>query len=358
MKPVISIIIPVYNVEQYIKQCLNSIITQTYCDFEAIIIDNSSTDESGKICDEYAQRDERIRVVHKKNEGVGVSRNLGINEARGEWLTFIDSDDWVEPDYLENLINCAVSEDVDIILSGGYIGEEPVGVKIERYFDNTFEDGTLEFHRLLISKILAPNSYMNKMRGGINLGTTWGKLYRVNMLRENSLYFLVHIEPGMDTLFNMMVLNAAKVIHCNQYIGYHYRCFVPTGAMNKFHPEVVKTSYDYMIEMWKYNEKSCVKVDDNILYARAFLMIMQVFRTYFFHPQNTASYVEKTKEICEYKERPFVHRVIYRKSNAILTSKQVIFKYVLRFPWTGLITVLYLGYYKIFKIANKRQFQR
>lgn len=354
MKPKISVIIPVYNVEPYIRQCLDSIIAQTYCIFEAIIIDNSSTDDSGKICDEYAQRDKRIRVIHKKNEGVGVSRNLGIDEAQGEWLAFIDSDDWIESDYLEALINYTIPEGADIIFSGGYIEEGAAEKKIKRYFDRNFADKTPEFHKLLISKILAPNAYKNKMPEGNNLGTTWGKLYRVNMLRTNGLRFLVHIEPGMDTLFNMAVLNAAKEVRCEQYVGYHYRCFVPTGAMHKFHPEVVQTSYDYMIEMWEYNNRNRIKVDDDILYARAFIMIMLSFRTYFFHPENTIPFAEKVKEIRDYKNNPFVNRVIFRKENSLLTSKQIIFKYILRFSWAKPLLALYLACYKTLRIANKR----
>ena len=350
MGPKISVIIPVYNVEAYIGQCLDSIISQTYHNFETIIIDNSSTDESGKICDEYAQKDKRIRVIHKKNEGVGVSRNLGIREARGEWLTFIDSDDWVAPDYLENLMDCTLPESIDIVFSGGYIEEGPKEQRTERHFDKTFEDETPEFRRLLISKILAANACRDKMRNGINLGTTWGKLYRVDMFRTHSLLFLPHIEPGMDTLFQMKTLNIVRSVRCCPYIGYHYRYAVPTGAMHRFHPEVVQTSYDYVAAMWKYNEENHVKVDDDVLYARALLMVMQAFKTFFLHPENTASYANKAKWIREYKQKPLVHRVIFRKSNAILTYRQIAFKYTLRLPGAGAIQILYFLYCMIKKV--------
>ena len=100
----ISIIVPVYNVEKYLNRCLDSIINQSFINFELILINDGSTDKSGKICDKYAQIDKRVRVIHKKNEGVSLTRNLGINIAKGDYITFIDSDDWIEQDFLKKAI--------------------------------------------------------------------------------------------------------------------------------------------------------------------------------------------------------------------------------------------------------------
>ena len=354
MKPTISVIIPVYNVAQYIRQCLDSIIAQTYGDFEVILINNSSIDRSGEICDEYAQIDKRIHVIHKKNEGVGVSRNLGIQEAKGEWISFIDSDDWVDSDYLQNLINCTLSGNPDIVFSGGFVEEKSTEQRVERHFDKILKCQTQEFRKLLISKMLAPSAYRDKMRSGTNLGTTWGKLYKAEILYSNKLHFLIHIEPGMDTLFNMKFLNVAKFVYCCPYIGYHYRSSIPTSAMHRFHPEVVQTSYDYITTMWKYNEENDIKIDDDVIYARSLMMIMQAFKTYFFHPENTVSYTKKAKEICEYKAKPLVHRTIFRKSNVILTRNQVVFKYALRLPGAKAISFLYSGYYKLLRDGIKK----
>ena len=96
----ISIITPVYNAEKYLRCCIDSIIAQTFTDFELLLIDDGSKDKSGAICDEYAAKDARIRVFHKENGGVSSARNLGLDNAKGEWITFIDSDDWVKQDYL------------------------------------------------------------------------------------------------------------------------------------------------------------------------------------------------------------------------------------------------------------------
>ena len=110
--PKISVIVPVYNVENYIEKCIESILSQTYTDFELLLINDGSSDKSGSICDAYVNKDERIRVFHKKNEGVSIARNLGIKRSLGEWICFVDSDDWVENLYLEKFVeNKELDED-------------------------------------------------------------------------------------------------------------------------------------------------------------------------------------------------------------------------------------------------------
>ena len=93
--PIISIIVPVYNTEAYLRRCLESILTQTFTDFECILIDDGSLDNCPMICDEYATKDNRIIVIHQKNSGVSIARNIGLNVAKGEWINFVDSDDWL-----------------------------------------------------------------------------------------------------------------------------------------------------------------------------------------------------------------------------------------------------------------------
>ena len=113
----ISIIIPIYNSEKYLTHCLDSILKQTYQDFEVILVNDGSTDNSAKICDNYTITDARFKVIHKQNQGVSIARNTGISYAKGEYISFIDSDDWIENDYLKNMINVADSSS-DIIISG------------------------------------------------------------------------------------------------------------------------------------------------------------------------------------------------------------------------------------------------
>ena len=118
----ISIIVPVYKVEKYLERCLDSIIAQTFTDWECILIDDGSPDNSGKICDEYAKKDERFVVIHQENAGVSVARNAGLDIAKGEYITFVDSDDWVENSFLEEQYNDIISGDYDICICG-FVGK-------------------------------------------------------------------------------------------------------------------------------------------------------------------------------------------------------------------------------------------
>ena len=111
----ISVIVPVYNVEKYLPKCIDSIINQTYTDLEILLIDDGSTDNSGKICDNYAKKDKRIKVIHKKNGGLSDARNTGLNICTGDYISFIDSDDYIEPDMYDKMINTAIANDIDII---------------------------------------------------------------------------------------------------------------------------------------------------------------------------------------------------------------------------------------------------
>lgn len=104
VKPYVSVIVPVYKSERFIRKCVDSILAQTYEDFELILVDDGSPDRCGEICENYARHDERVRVIHKPNGGVSSARNADIKQANGEWLAFVDSDDWIIPDYLETLV--------------------------------------------------------------------------------------------------------------------------------------------------------------------------------------------------------------------------------------------------------------
>ncbi|MDE7478361.1 MAG: glycosyltransferase family 2 protein, partial [Lachnospiraceae bacterium] len=102
--PLISVIVPVYNVEKYVMRCIESILAQTYTNLEILLVDDGSTDASGKICDELAKKDVRIRIIHKENGGPSDARNVGIQEARGEYYLFVDSDDWISENLLESML--------------------------------------------------------------------------------------------------------------------------------------------------------------------------------------------------------------------------------------------------------------
>lgn len=116
--PKISCIVPVYNVEKYLRRCVDSILNQTFTDFELILVDDGSLDNSPAICDEYAVKDSRIKVIHKVNGGVSSARNVGLDVAKGEWICFVDSDDLIEADYMQKMYEAAINNNSDFIMCG------------------------------------------------------------------------------------------------------------------------------------------------------------------------------------------------------------------------------------------------
>lgn len=194
MKPLISIIVPVYNSEKILNRCINSILKQSFRDWELILINDGSTDKSGNICDQYANKDERIRVFHKKNGGVSSARNMGLNYAIGKWITFVDSDDCLT-DYAFELNWNDISEDL---------------ILFPFYFN--YRDGSSELFSLRTSGIiknLIP--FFEKEFAQMIFKVPWSKLYRNELIE--SLRFDEKIKCGEDTLF---VINYLKNIKsCN-----------------------------------------------------------------------------------------------------------------------------------------------
>lgn len=165
----ISVIIPVYKVEEYLPRCLDSIISQTYNNLEIILVDDGSPDSCGKICDEYAERDERIRVIHKENGGVAKARNTGLDAATGDYVGFVDSDDWIENDMYELLMKNALSYNADISACGECI----------------YEDGKVISEEVSGEIVLRDNIETRKSTvvGG-SMGLIWNKIYRKSVVEN------------------------------------------------------------------------------------------------------------------------------------------------------------------------------
>lgn len=191
MQPFLSIIIPVYNVSNYLRNCIESIISQDYSDFECILVDDGSTDESGLICDEYAMIDRRIRVFHKENGGVSSARNLGLDNSSGEWVYFVDSDDQVLSGGLQTMVDC-ISDDVDIVLAG-YKKYNEDGNVVYEIDDRVI---CLMDKRESLSTLYARHGkYYNYLTFGCI------RLLRNKIIQEYNLRFDTEITNKEDTLF-------------------------------------------------------------------------------------------------------------------------------------------------------------
>lgn len=155
--PLISVIVPVFNTEQYLRQCVDSIINQTYTNLEIFLVDDGSTDNCPAICDDYANRDSRIRVIHKKNEGQSVARNMALDISRGEYIAFVDSDDWLEPTAYEEMMSFAQAEQLDAVycVPNEITDGEVTGTRYHYYSDETVVDAKEILARTLCNEISA-----------------------------------------------------------------------------------------------------------------------------------------------------------------------------------------------------------
>lgn len=161
-QPIISIIVPVYKVERYLKECLNSIKCQTYSDWECILVDDGSPDGSGKICDEYASIDSRFRVIHRKNGGVSAARNTALVEAKGKYISFVDSDDYIYPCYLETLLNMLEKSGADV----AQVGMEMIFTTFKRKMNFVEKEVVMDRRQLVVELIknsVVPSYLWNKM---------------------------------------------------------------------------------------------------------------------------------------------------------------------------------------------------
>lgn len=223
-KPKVSIVIPVYNVEKYLERCLESLISQTLQDIEIIVVNDGSTDKSLTIINNFIERDSRIKVIDKENTGVSHSRNIAINAAQGEYLAFVDSDDWIDNDMLEHMYKQAKEEDLDIVMCT-YMREFVTHSKEKTFNSPEVEvykkEDILNLHRKLIGPI---NDELGNPESLDSLGTVWGKLYRLDPIKNNNVTFedLKIIGSNEDSLFN---IHAFKYINKAAFINkpfYHY----------------------------------------------------------------------------------------------------------------------------------------
>ena len=202
--PLVSVIVPVYNVAPYLEQCLDSIVNQTYRNLEIILVDDGSTDESGAICDRYAEQDSRIKVVHKENGGQSSARNVALDMMTGEWVLFVDSDDWIELNTLELLFE-QKDERADIV-EFGFVFNYPDKEKLHVPFSNMLCDTREALTQLVV--------------GGNFMGIMCDKLFRASVLRE-----IRFIEGRCyeDTPFVIEALWAANWFQYIPQALYHYR---------------------------------------------------------------------------------------------------------------------------------------
>lgn len=207
----ISVITPVYKVEGYLRKCIDSILNQSFQDFEVFVIDDGSPDLCGQIADEYAALDSRIHVIHKENGGAPSARNEGILRAKGEYLYFPDSDDWLEPDYLRDIYDLAVRTNTQLVISG---------FVMEYFEDNCEQSYTVQVPEQVFLTKQEVRENLHNYFNNMMMAVPWNKLYKADYIIEKQLFF-----PNMkwdDLHFNMEVIMDIERVAISNSFGYHF----------------------------------------------------------------------------------------------------------------------------------------
>lgn len=224
MQSLISVIVPVYNAEDRLGKCVQSILSQTYTNIELILVDDGSTDNSLSLCRNYAQNDSRVIVVHQNNQGVSAARNQGIALSKGDWVAFVDADDYLSDDYLSKL--SLKADDNQIVISG--CNKVSFQGDIE-YSHKIFQPATLTLANVAHAKIWDDI---------LLFGTPWGKLFESKVIKENNISFPIGYQLHEDHQFYFDVLIHATKISTIAYAGYYY---VNSGAGSLSRRRIIPT---------------------------------------------------------------------------------------------------------------------
>lgn len=215
----VTVIVPMYNVEKYICNCLDSIVNQTYKNLQIVIVDDGSPDKSGEIAEKYASQDSRITVIHKKNQGLGLARNSGLEFAEGKYTIFVDSDDWLDLDHIETLVKVAEEKNVDVVIHS-FKTCDSKGNRVKDYIIKT---GVFEN---VIDELLMPmlaSSDSNAQDKTLPIGA-WCKLYKTEIIKNNKLRFINEKEfIAEDIFFNIDYLSCCQNGVAIEEYGYNYR---------------------------------------------------------------------------------------------------------------------------------------
>ena len=331
----VSVIVPVYKCEDHIAVCIESILNQTMEDFKLILVDDGSPDRAPWICDSYAKKDPRVRVIHQQNGGVSSARNAGINASEGEFVTFIDSDDYVDRDYLQNLLSAMELHSVELAACG---------LSME-----TWSNGG-------ITETVAYSFAGNRLYNTRQLLEGWGdefppicmcgpwcKLYRRDILMEHHIRFRTDMDCGEDTWFNLEYLERTGRIAVLGQGGYHYRRENSESLFSRFHSDTYEIHSRIHEKQYKLMERfSCTEDSFRKLTIQYFGLLLGGIHEYFrFYEKTTPDQKKVLME--KISEDPFVKKLRF---NEITGNKKRLMYILLKAKWYSAINMIFCLRYK------------
>lgn len=341
----ISIIVPIYKVEPYLEQCIRSLIEQTYKDIEIFLVDDGSPDRCGEICDAFAAKDERIRVIHQKNMGVSVARNAGLEAASGAYVMFVDGDDWVENDCCEKTLRAAEEQGCDIVYFRREVNDD-TGAPVRRRPSN----GSFSIDKKMLQQIQIDIIAERFRVGGkqFSTGPVWAKIYRRSVLVDNNLHFPIEIKKREDTIFNIYCLEHIRSAYCLDYVGYHYR-LNPESVCHRYNPDMIDILMPGIYEISRFiNEKHAGEgAYERALGICSIKIEKTINNTEFFHKDGHMSYKEYLPRMRRYCEDSIIVKYIEKCRLSDFETAREKIKYLL------MSNKQYFLYYCIYDIWHR-----
>ncbi len=337
-KPIISIIVPVYNVEKYLPKCLDSIIAQSYQNIEIILVDDGSPDNSGTICDDYAANDNRIKVIHKKNEGVNEARITGLEKSEGNYITFIDSDDYIDKEYIYHLYENM--EKYHVAMSCCQL--------IRVYPDKEIKDGRKEvglFDRKQIDDFLSTDflyDYKTRKAGFFN--GQGGKMYERSWLKE-ALNAGRSLEMGEDTLMNFYLMQRIPSLFISSSYLYYY-----TQHASQVTRQFDMKTWNYFVKQWE----RILEYDVNgYLTHQLACRILHNLRSYIFRAiPTTTSYGHFVRTIRQLFDTEIINSFLFEYKFEDLNYLDTFFIRLVKKRYFRLLYILSNALYKGVKIRD------
>lgn len=275
ISPVISVVVPVYNAEQYLHQCIDSILNQTFTDFELILVDDGSQDNSGAICDQYAEKDNRIIVIHQENKGQAAARNVAISKAKGEWIHFVDSDDLIHPQMLEILYTAAMNEKCDMSVC--------MRVSQDKLPLNFFQEQQLNVCTININEVTLKKLFFSDTS---SYWVVWAKLIKKAIVASNLFTEGKIFED--NAVVCKWLYDANKIAMCNN-VMYFYRTENSSTVRSAF--SIKKLDY-----LWALEEQ--ILFYKHLRYED---MIKLVINTHIDFAISKLKFIENSKQLRIYK---------------------------------------------------------
>lgn len=312
--PLFSVIVPVYNAEKYLSRCIDSILNQTYQNFELLLIDDGSKDKSGSICDKYEKKDPRVIAIHQSNSGPGTARNNGLHNAKGRYIIFVDSDDYLDSMYFE-----VVAENINEYDLLSFAHYNNYGEKLEKTACRTSS----------IKEDDATVLFMDALNCGMTLDYLWDKVYNADIILNNKITF-ADVRTGEDTIFNIEYLSHCKRIRTDENAYYHY-WITPNSISKGFQPDYLESNRMQIMTLKTTFDISNVQFKNFLINIETQRLVFGLICNYFRYKTPHISFREKISiiknEIIGNKD--LMNFLSLRECRLVSINQKIIRKFIL-----------------------------